>query len=284
MIASLAEDTRKQALRSLDKLPQLSPTVGQLLAALASADPDLRQLARIIGKDPALSGLVLSVANSAFFGGRSPVSDISEAINRVGLGKLRRLTLGQSFSRIFNFGRTPPGWSSVRFHLHSAAVGAASDILREYLPVPDEEHAFVAGLLHDLGKLLIVSAFPKEWRQLEDQALWQKSGVLAERELLGADHAELSALAVERWKLPSPVADAVARHHSPALESATAVPLSRLIHAADTFINSLGISVREKTPEQDPVLPLFNGHSYHTDAFAADFQKEWELLAATCFR
>lgn len=278
-----ATQARDSVLKAMDKLPALSPTVGQLLGTLAHSMPDILRLERLINKDPALAGTLLSVANSAAYARYASTSSTMDAISRLGFGKLKRFALAQAFSKVFRFGRPPAVWSPTRFHLHSTAVGMAAEILADCLPVEDSEHAFLTGLLHDIGKLLIAVAFPDHWLRIDSFAVHGGSAIEKERDLLGVDHTELSALAAARWKLPEAACEAIRRHHSPALENPRAVPLSRLVQASNTFVNSLGISVINLAPDGDPVLPLFNGHSFDTEAFAAHFQAEWETMSSLCF-
>ena len=159
----------------------------------------------------------------------------------------------------------------------------ACELIAGALPVDHGEHAFLAGLLHDLGKLLIAVAFPEQWQRIDSFALHEGNPHEKERELLGIGHEELSAMAAAKWQIPEPVREAAQRHHSPAIETAVSIPLSRLVQASDQFVNSLGISVINMKPEGEPALPAFNGHPYNKDAFSRTFQSEWETMSSLCF-
>lgn len=286
MIALLATTTRATALKNIDRLPSLSPAVNRLLGMLAKRDIDMAQLSRVIGVDPALTGHLLSAANSAFFNRGAVVKSIDQAVARLGLTKLRRIALSKSVSRIFRGMRTPDGWSMTRFQLHSVATAAAAEILCEYLPVEDGENAFLGGLLHDVGKVLIACGQPAQFAEIESAvAVTGRSQMEFEREALGADHAELSGLAVAKWELPFQLSRAVAHHHSPEMAHEFGeVSLSRILCVADQFTNSLGISVREPPVVQAPAeLPAIPGYEYPRTRFAARFEEEWKILSAVCF-
>lgn len=278
-----ATRTRESAMKALDRLPALSPTVGQLLGTLAKSSPDMHHLERLINKDPAMAGTLLSVANSAAYARYSATSSTLDAISRIGYSKLKRFALSQAFAKVFRFGRPAPVWSPTRFHLHSSAVGMAAELIADRLPVDQGEHAFLCGLLHDLGKLLIAVAFPDQWQRIDSHASRGGDPNEKENELLGLGHAELSAMAAERWKLPESVCDAIRRHHSPSIETPHRIPLSRLVQASDAFVNSLGICVMAIKPEGDPLMPGFNGHALDHDGFAASFQSEWQTMSSLCF-
>ena len=282
----LATHTRAIALKNVDRLPSLSPAVNRLLGMLAKRDIDMVQLGRVISADPSLCGHILSAANSAFFNRGAQISSIDQAVARLGLTKLRRIALSKSVSRIFRGMRAPEGWSMTRFQLHSVATGAAAEILCDYMPVEDGGNAFLGGLMHDVGKVLIACGQPAQFTEIESAvSLTNRPQVEFEREILGADHAELSGLAVAKWELPFQLSRAVACHHAPeAARELGGVSLSLILQVADHFTNSLGISVRE--PGSDlapPQLPSIPGHDYPQAPFAARFEEEWKLLSAVCF-
>jgi HD-like signal output (HDOD) protein len=283
MTTVTANQARDSAIRALDRLPALSPTVGQLLGTLARSIPDVHRLEQLINKDPALAGTLLSVANSAMYSRYSTTCSTLDAIARLGFSKLKRFALSQAFAKVFRFGRPARVWSPMRFHLHSSAAGIAAELLADQLPVEHAQDAYLAGLLHDLGKLLIAVAYPDHWERIEAWALQGGDPMAKELEILGLNHPELSAMAAARWHLPEAVCDAIRRHHSPAIEAPQCIPLCRVIHASDAFVNSLGISLMNRQPDGDPTLPEFNGHVYDTDRFSADFQQEWETLGSLCF-
>jgi HD-like signal output (HDOD) protein len=286
MSALLATNTRNLALKNVDRLPSLSPAVNRLLGMLAKRDVDINQLGRVISADPSLCGHILSAANSALFGRTWQIQSIEQAVARLGLTKLRRIALSKSVSRIFRGLRTPENWSITRFQLHSAATGAAAEILCEYLPVEDQENAFLGGLMHDVGKVLIATGQPTQFAEIETLvASTGRSQVEFEHDLLGTDHAELSGLAVAKWELPFLLSRAVAHHHNPeAPRRYGDVSLSAILHAANRFTNSLGISVREPLPDlQPPELPVIPGHEYPGAEFAERFAEEWKILSAVCF-
>ena len=282
----LSTNTRAVALKNIDRLPSLSPAVNRLLGMLSRRDIDMMQLGRVISADPSLSGHILSAANSAFFNRGAQVSSIDQAVARLGLTKLRRIALSKSVSRIFRGMRAPEGWSMTRFQLHSVATGAAAEILCDYLPVEDGENAFLGGLMHDIGKVLIACGQPAQFTEVETVvALTNRPQAEFEREILGADHAELSGLAIAKWELPFQLACAVACHHSPEpAREPSEVSLSKILQVADRFTNSLGISVRATRAYQaPPELPTIPGHEYPQGPFAARFEEEWKMLSAVCF-
>jgi HD-like signal output (HDOD) protein len=222
-----------QALKNLDRLPPFSPILNRLLATLAEEDVSFAFLAELIEKDTVLAGNVLRVVNSALYGLQGSVNSVRHAVAILGTNKLRNVALSMSISRMWTQARTPPGWSTARFNMHSAATAVLTDLLSQRVDVPYPEGGFVAGLLHDIGKLLIAVSLP---------------GESCEPEVFGIGHPELSGAVLERWNLPAPIREAALFHHAPGEE----LHLSWLVNAADRLANGLGHSLIPQPPEPEP--------------------------------
>ena len=234
---------RAQTLRCLDRLPKMSPMLTQLLAQLSRPNCEVPHLVETVERDPMLSGQILRLANSAIFGRLQPVSSVRHAITMIGTGALRKFALGSSISNLFSRTKLAKHFSLRRFNVHSVATATLLELLSEELPFESGEDAFLAGLLHDIGKLLIAASFPERYDDI--LALTAVNGatlIEAERDILGIDHAELSSLAILRWELSEAIQSAACYHHQPS-ESAGKPGLSMGLYHADAHINHLGMSV-----------------------------------------
>lgn len=245
-------------LRKMGELPPFSPVLNKVLASLADDRVSFLELGRLIEQDIVLAGNVLRLVNSAAYGRRGSVTTISHALSILGITKIRNVVLGLSIARIWSLPKTPQGWSQARFNLHSLAVAMIADQIAERQPVEFAEGAFISGLLHDFGKLLIALALPADF--IEIRQLQQVCGEPwheCERKLIDHDHSYFSGLAVEKWNLPEPVQRAVSSHHDPQSISDGVLPLSLVIAAADELANLLGQTVFEDEPKGgDPTEPL----------------------------
>ena len=252
---------KSKALRTLDDLPPFSPIMNRLLASLAGEDVSFTKLGDLIEKDTVIAGNLLRVVNSALYARRSTINSVRHAVSVLGVAKLRNVVLGLSVANMWNRTRVPATWSMKRFDMHSAAVAILSDLLAQHTPVIYPEGAFVAGLFHDLGRLLIALALPQESAAIAQEferglaapdAADRLTLVQCEERVLGFSHAELSADALAVWKLPRPIQAAVATHHSDwstgtNSETAAEISLGRLVDAANQYVNSSGDSI-----SQDP--------------------------------
>jgi putative nucleotidyltransferase with HDIG domain len=210
---------------------------------------------------------------------------VRHALALLGMDKVRNTLLGMSISRMWSQVKTPTIWSMARFNRHSAAVAILSDQIASRTRTEYPEGAFVGGLLHDLGRLLIALGLPDEFAHLVK--LHEQSGrswTECEIELLGFTHAELSAEALEKWKFPVEVQTAVRDHHRPPAFAAGAIlPLSAVLNAADQYVNSAGESIvaAKLVAAEDPGPIAALGIPEEKIApLLADFKAEHAAMAA----
>lgn len=222
---------------------------------MAREDVSFVELAELIEKDTVLAATVLRVVNSALYSLQGTVNSVRHAVAVLGIEKLRKIALSMSVARMWTQAPAPAAWDAARFNAHSVACGVLSDLIAAGTPVDYPEGAFVAGLLHDVGKLLIATADPEGYAQVAGEA--ERAGrtwVECEAGLLGITHSELSGAALERWNLPLPIREAVARHH----EATEPGRLGWVVRTADAAVNALGHSIapRPLEPVAEDVLPL----------------------------
>ena len=291
---SLAAESayKAKALKSLGSLPPFSPTLNRLMATLANNDIPFSQIAALIEKDTVLAGNVLRTVNSPLYCFSGTINSVSHAISIMGLSKLRNTALGLSVSRVWKGVRTPPGWSMAKFNLHSLATAILSDLIAQHVGVDYAEGAFVSGLFHDLGKLLIATALPDEYQQInrltETIPENEPAKVLAiESDLLGMDHAELSASALKVWNLPVPVQIAALYHHSPELAPREVYGdcqfhLGHVVHAANRTVNDFGFGIHLSQSVGEPSSEWLEGLGLQKRAqkILGEFQKEFEVVRA----
>jgi HD-like signal output (HDOD) protein len=218
-----------------------------MFRSLANEDVSLAEIAELVEKDTVLAGNVLRLVNSAYYGRRGTINSLVFAVSLIGIVKLRKLVMTLSISRMWSQAKIPQGWSAAQFNLHAVATAIMVDLLAQRVPVQYPEGAFVAGLLHDLGLLLVAIALPQEYREL--RSLQQQEDVTleeAEREVLGFEHSGLSAAAAAEWGLAEPIQQAVRYRYEPQSPSTEDQPLSRLVRAAEQIVDAQGIGVQDE--------------------------------------
>lgn len=277
---SFPPPTQTVILAKLNDLPPFSPVLNKLLASLGDENFSYGQLGALIEQDMVLSGNVLRLVNSAAYGRRTEVLAISKAIALLGVNKLRNLVLTLSVANMWRSVKLDHEWSLERFNTHELATAILCDSIAQRVELSFAEGAFLAGLLHDLGKLLVVMASPADHLDIEAQAARTGcSSLEAERLILGTDHAALSAEALAIWKLPAALQTAVRDHHAPVKGE-----LSMVVAVADECVNRLGLGIRpplEMPEDSDAELcaPLLSplGLENQAESLLAEFRAEFEV-------
>lgn len=275
---------RDVLIRALDTLPPFSASLNQLLAILLRPNVQLHEVGSCVERDALLSAYMLRIVNSAAYALRVQVTSVTHACSILGIQRIRNLALALSVSQHWRRFRVPKWWSQKRFNEHSLATAILADRLAVELQVIHTESAFVAGLLHDVGKLLIVVTHPQAAEATAViAARGQASAIEMEQEVFGIDHAELSALALDKWKVDAAVQAAARFHHDPdkfpGVWRERGLPsLAHVLAEADAFVNRAGMGV---LPPLDPptweTYPSLKGLT-NPEAVIAAFQKDLDAL------
>jgi putative nucleotidyltransferase with HDIG domain len=242
---------------------------------------DYKELTALAAKDAILCGHILSTVNSAGLGKSRTITSVQQALLLLGVSHLRQIALSLVVGNLFSKAKTPPSWSGQRFNLHSGATALLTQAIVDHLPIDNVDGAFVGGMLHDIGKLLIAVALPREYETIAAMVQVREQTFLeCERETIGTDHAELSAFALREWGLPEPVCEAVRCHHD--VETADAPKLSVILASANSFVNQLGISVLPPAVHKNP-MPILEIPGFELDSSAVLQRFEAECIDLTKF-
>ncbi len=247
----------KALVARINKLPTLPSTYQRLVTCLQNPDADIDDVAKIIAQDPSMTARLLKVVNSAYFGLAKPVADVSRAGCLLGLDRIMALVLGQG---IFNDCEPPnvPGFSLDGLWQHSIATAAAAHRIAQAEQLDKErvEAAFLAGMLHDIGKLVLAMGLPQQYEHVLKQS-GKRPGDCQQIEMLElqASHTDVGAYLVGLWGLPNTIAEAIAYHEDPSQAPGNAFGLPAIVHVADRFAHRPDI-----TDPRDPELALNFAH------------------------
>ena len=219
------------------RLPTLPAVFNRINETIMNPNSSAGDIADVVSKDSGLTYQLLGIVNSAFYGFISKIDTVSRAVAIVGTKQLTSLVFGITVMKIFN--RIPAEHIDMQqFWRHSVACGIASRVIAGYKKIQNTERLFVAGLLHDIGRLLMYNLWPEHaLRTLlvsrrDSRLLYQ-----VEEELLDIDHAGIGALMAERWKLPFLLESTIHYHHSPALSHNLLE--SSIVHLADIIVHAM---------------------------------------------
>ncbi|MFO7603388.1 MAG: HDOD domain-containing protein [Gammaproteobacteria bacterium] len=220
---------------NLLSLPETALRINHMISDPRSTAADIGD---VISQDPALTARLLRVVNSAFYGFPSQIDTISMAITVLGTRQLRDLVMTTSV--INRFRDIPAAVVDMEhFWCHSLATAIAAKNFANHIKIGSSERLFVAGLLHDIGKLVMYITLPDPSRQVVEIADEpQVDSNHVERAVFGFSHAEVGAELLRQWKLPESLIEAVAFHHQPLL--AEAYPQeTAIVHLANVIANNI---------------------------------------------
>ncbi|MHB9007473.1 MAG: HDOD domain-containing protein [Limisphaerales bacterium] len=270
---SLGSETLKQLLGRLDRLPSIPALYVELVQKLQNPEVDLDEVAAVISKDMAMTAKMLKLVNSAFFGLQCEVNTPAEAASYLGLDTIKSLVLSiQVFSQFED--ACVPGFSLDHVWPHSLQTAMTARAVAESAlgdrKISDE--SFVAGLLHDAGKLLLASHLGSRYSEaLRLVASGQRAPLEAEREVLGGHHGEVGGYLFGLWGLPLPVVEAVILHHTPRLCPEPAFSPLTAVHVADVIVHENAGSHR---PGGKPAVDM----EYLESLGMADQFGDWKTL------
>ena len=218
------------------ELPSLPVIYHQIKEAIDKPGSSALQISNVISNDTSLSAKLLRLVNSAFYGVSSKVEDLTRAVTMVGTAQIGTLALGITVLSVFK--NIPLELIHMKsFWEHSVACGIAARKLAELKQLESQERYFIAGLLHDIGRLIVYQAIPEHGREaLLTARLSRKLLYETEKEILGFEHADVGGRALKKWKLPPALQIAVRLHHSPRQSGVLLEPA--IIHIADILTNA----------------------------------------------
>lgn len=273
--------------RSLEKLPPFSPIARRLLASISVEENriSLPAIVNLIEHDTLTAGKILGIANSALYSRGQRIYSVQQAILRLGTNRLRNVVLALSVNRVWGSIHTPENFSMSRFNHHALATATAADLISARIAREFTEQAFIAGLFHDIGELLLVNMYPSEYATLLDRVTMDGSDLeYCERTLFGMTHPEASAQATAYWQLPIEVQHAVLFHEQPAKDPTRtekgAFPLSRIIYAADQYANAYGYSLADTSYPDDVLQETLAPLGVLDEQILADFVQQMTVLRA----
>jgi diguanylate cyclase (GGDEF)-like protein len=203
-----------QRIRNCPNLPSLPAIAVQVLELAQKSDADITEIARVISKDPALSSKILRTVNSSFYGRSHNVSTISQALVILGLQSVKTLVLG--FSLVTNLSKSKSkGFKHLIYWKRSICAATAARSVAAKIGLVQQEEAFLAALLMDIGMLVLDQVLGDEYGQLHLAVKSHAELPPAEAQAIGTTHADVAGYLAQQWKLPPLLTTPVQFHHSP---------------------------------------------------------------------
>lgn len=231
----------------LKKVPPFPPVAARLLTLLAQPDVKVKEVAELISTDATFTGRLLQTVNSYEFGLSYPVSDVKQAVALVGLDRTRQVTISHATAA---YAKGAMRTAELRrCWQHTVATAVLSEEIAHACDAFTNV-AFTAGIMHDIGRLALLVAYPTEYERVIRGAAEQSLDILDfEREEFGVDHAEAGRALAERWGLPLDLRVIAGRHHDPS--EGSELDLLRIVHVACRLAEILGYDIVRALVPQD---------------------------------
>ncbi|MEJ2136083.1 MAG: HDOD domain-containing protein [Desulfofustis sp.] len=228
-------ETVFQRIKESGHVPVLPEILVRLLEACDNQATPLTQVASLIDKDPSLSYKVLQLVNSAYFGLKTTYSGVDQAVVYLGANSVKNMAVTAAVHQVFNSGlfSSLTYFNIHSFWHHSLKCACLSRRIAEHHGQANPDDAYLGGLLHDLGKLVLVSAYPDQYEAVLAEAPQQDDLLETEHNHIGSNHAEIGAWLVADWNLNSLIGDAISYHHETPERVTGAFPLVKIIYAAN---------------------------------------------------
>jgi len=250
----------QDVIKHIKDLPILPAVARELVSVLEDENSSLDLINEKIAMDHAITAKVLRLVNSSHFGANSRVVTIQQATALLGVEKIKnlvRLTILSNRSSVSYC----EGFNFQAFWQHSVATAICAELISRALHMK-HDFAFTAGLLHDIGRLVLVSYYPDKYaeviryRQLKDCYLLD-----AEREIMGIDHVDAGLALAQQWLFAEAIQHAIKGHHRP--DTPGIHPLASVVHVADAMVHALDLA-----DEKNDIVPLLSPHAWDTLALS----------------
>jgi len=248
------------------KLPSLPHVLIEIYKELESETAGIERMIQLLETDPGLTARTLQIGNSAYYGAAKQITRVEDAILRVGPFDLWALLISTEVKSLF-FGIRPDLMDMNSFWQHSLFTACACRVFAEQQRQDSAGELFVAGLIHDVGKLLFLQMMPIEYADVINRHIGGDEGAELEVELLGIDHAQLGARLFENWELPGILIKLTAGHHTKSSPSEQVTLLRRADKLAHEYLDHKPTNAESQAHTEPAIQPI-----------AALFQQLTELV------
>lgn len=237
-------------------LPTIPVVATKVMQLIESGNASAEDLAKVVASDPAVAARVLKISNSSFYGCQRQIQTLSHAIVVLGFGTLKSLVVAASVKQVYQ----PYGLTEKMLWEHSFGAGLAARIIAKETRMASTEEAFLGGLFHDIGKIIMNTMSSTQFHEVMQKCY--NDGIAfedAERQVYSYTHSEVGGLVIKKWNFPDALMYAVLNHHAlefPEDEDPVLVNLACVVGLADILCHKAGIGIREPDDELDVMLSV----------------------------
>ncbi len=247
MIEMTTKSLRRKV-ENINSLPTIPSTLKQISRIIGDPSISLKKIGEFISNDPALTTKVLKMVNSAFYGFPGRISSVSHATVLLGSNVIRGLIVGVSVFEVMQK-------AMLGLWQHSLGCAITSRIMAKRKGLKDYDDVYVAGLLHDIGKVILILEFSKEYKKAMNEAEIKGTTIFeTERDHFVTNHAYIGSWLAEKWLFPRNLIEVIKYHHNPHLSKNAPIETA-IVHLADILIRTMGVGFAGDpfVPAVDPI-------------------------------
>jgi putative nucleotidyltransferase with HDIG domain len=244
----------EDVISKIKDLPTLPTVAQEMISNIENENTSLDAICEKVSMDQSLTAKTLRLANSSYYGANSKVVTLQQAIALLGMENVKKLILMTSMANSFPTSRCR-NFDQKAFWRHSIATAICAELISRTLKMK-HDFAFTAGLLHDIGRMVLVTRFPKEYEQVIAYRDQQDCYLLdAERAVMGIDHMSVGLVLAMQWEFSDAIQDAISGHHEPDSKELNSV--AAIVHVANSIVHALDLSETEHD-----LVPLLSQHAW----------------------
>ena len=264
---------RDEILSKIFDIESIPAAAAEASRLLSDPESDMAEIVRAIEYDPGLTSNLLRMANSAYYGVSEPIGSVRNALVRLGTYQIYQMIVSWGFSSMAQQSVPGYGLTAGRLWEHSIGVAVGAEQISSDLGFQSADHAFTAGLLHDIGKIVLGTFVEVDIDSILQLANRENiSFEVAEQQVLGIDHAEVGSILLEHWGFPANIVEACKWHHQPESLAEESTVLD-LVHVADSMclMGGIGVGIDETNYQTSPkVASRLNLDAVVTDKIVSE--------------
>jgi len=228
------------------ELPAAPVIIGTTIRLTSNLDSNLADISRVLSSDQSLTAKVIRLSNSPFYGRTTSVETLQEAILVLGFMAVRSLVLATATHALFDQG--PDDAPQMKLWRHSLSTAISARQLAKHLNHPDKEQIFVCGLMHDIGKLVLLQKLPEQYQEVIDQVEESAGSFLSsETKIITFTHCDVASMLLETWDFPVSLIRAISQHHRPqSFRPGSPIPVSQVVYLANLMAKNLDVGFADE--------------------------------------
>ena len=240
----------RRKVENINSLPTIPSTLKQISKIIEDPVISLKEIGDFISNDPALTTKILKIVNSAFYGFPGRISSASHATVLLGSNVIKGLLVGASVFELMQN-------AMLGLWEHSLGCAVTSRLMAKRKGLKDYDDIYAAGLLHDIGKIILLLEFPKEYKEAMNEAELKNITIVeTERDHFIANHADIGSWLAEKWLFPRNLVEVIKYHHNPHLSKNAPIETA-IVHLADILLRAKGVGFAG-----DPFVPAVNSVAF----------------------